>query len=195
MVGIWKWWRPPVLGLAAVVLAGASALAQQPSAERLQTCGACHGEDGNSKMEKIPSIAGQPEFFILNQLVLMREGIRKVEAMAPIVKDMKDEEINALAAHYAKLTAKKDDEPLDDALVKRGSEIAAQKRCVSCHGNNLQGSQQVPRIAKQRIDYLTPVLIEFRDGRREGADTIMSQPVAGLSDADLKALAHFSASK
>ena len=194
MVGIRKWWRPLVLGLAAVVFAGAPALAQS-AAERLQMCGACHGEDGNSKMEKIPSIAGQPEFFILNQLVLMREGIRKVEAMAPIVKGMKDEEINALAAHFSKLTAKKDDEPVDAELVKRGVEIAAQKRCVSCHGNNLQGDQQVPRIAKQRIDYLTPVLIEFRDGRREGADTIMSQPVAGLSDADLKALAHFAASK
>ena len=53
----------------------------------------------------------------------------------------------------------------------------------------------MPRIAKQRIDYMTAVLIEFREGRREGADTIMSQPVSGLSDADLKALAHFAASK
>jgi cytochrome c553 len=186
--------RPPVLALAAVVLSAAPAFAQSLN-ERLQTCAGCHGEDGNSKLEKIPSIAGQPEFFILNQLVLMREGIRKVEAMAPIVKGMKDEEINALAAHYAKQTAKKDDEPLDAALVKRGGEIAAQKRCVSCHGNNLQGDQQVPRIAKQRIDYLIYVLMEFRDGRREGADTIMSQPVAGLADADLKALAHYAASK
>jgi cytochrome c553 len=174
-----KWLRPPVLGLAAVFMSSALAFAQT-SAERLQLCGACHGEDGNSRMEKIPSIAGQPEFFILNQLVLMREGIRKVEAMAPIVKGMKDEEINALAAHFSKLTAKKDDEALDPELVKRGGEIAAQKRCVSCHGANLQGDQQVPRIAKQRIDYLTPVLVEFRDGKREGADTIMSQPVAGL---------------
>lgn len=194
MFGIHKWLRPPVLGLAAVVLAGMPALAQ-PSAERLQLCGACHGEDGNSKMEKIPSIAGQPEFFILNQLVLIREGVRKVEAMAPVVKDMKDEEINALAAHYSKLEAKKDDEAIDPALVARGAEIANQKKCVSCHMPNLQGQQQIPRIAKQRIDYLVQALTEFREGKREGADTIMSQPVAGLSDADLKALAHFAASK
>ena len=125
----------------------------------------------------------------------MREGVRKVDAMAPIVKGMKDDEITALAAHYSKLAPKKDDEPLDPELVKRGTDIANQKRCVSCHGNNLQGAQQVPRIAKQRIDYLVQALSEFRDGRREGADTIMSQPVAGLSDADLKALAHFAASK
>jgi cytochrome c553 len=194
MFGMNKWCRPPVLGLAAVVLAAAPALAQSLN-ERLQVCGACHGEDGNSKMEKIPSIAGQPEFFILNQLVLIREGVRKVEAMAPVVKGMKDEEINALAAHYAKLEAKKDDEPLDQALVARGTEIANQKKCVSCHGANLQGNQQVPRISRQRIDYLVQALTEFRAGTREGADTIMGQPVAGLSEADLKALAHFAASK
>ena len=75
-------------------------------AERIQLCAACHGEDGNSKIEKIPSLAGQPAFFILNQLFLMREGVRKVEAMAPIVKDLKDDDLDALSEHFAKLPAK-----------------------------------------------------------------------------------------
>ena len=81
--------RPPAFGLAAVsfCLLGlmGSALAQSgPPAEMLQLCAACHGEDGNSRMEKIPSLAGQPAFFILNQLFLMREGVRKVEALSLI---------------------------------------------------------------------------------------------------------------
>ena len=95
-----------------------------PLAERIQLCGACHGEDGNSKMENIPSLAGQPEFFMLNQLFLMREGVRKVEAMAPVVKDLKDGDLTALSEHYAKLAPKPSDEPIDPALVKRGQEIA-----------------------------------------------------------------------
>ena len=86
--------RPPVLGLAAVFIGAAPAAAQSgPLAEKLQLCAACHGEDGNSKIEKIPSLAGQPAFSILNQLFLMREGVRKVEAMASIVKDLKDESL------------------------------------------------------------------------------------------------------
>ena len=56
-------------------------------------------------MENIPSLAGQPEFFVLNQLFLMREGVRQVEAMAPFVKDLKDDDIDALAEHFAKLDA------------------------------------------------------------------------------------------
>jgi cytochrome c553 len=80
-------------------------------------------------------------------------------------------------------------------LAARGAELAQQKRCASCHGPNLAGQDQMPRIGKQRIDYLIKALTEFRDGTRTGADTIMSGPVAGLSDADLAALAHFSASQ
>ena len=76
-----------------------------PLAERIQLCGACHGEDGNSRMENIPSLAGQPEFFMLNQLFLMREGVRRIEVMAPFVKDLKDDELDALAKHFAKLAA------------------------------------------------------------------------------------------
>ena len=83
----------------------AAARRRMPLAERIQTCGACHGEDGNSKMENIPSIAGQPEFFMLNQLVLMREKVRPVEAMAPFVKDLKDDEIDSAGRAFRQAAA------------------------------------------------------------------------------------------
>ena len=101
--------------------------------EKIQLCSACHGEDGNSKMEKIPSLAGQPAFFILNQLFLMREGVRKVEAMAPIVKNLKDDDLNTLSQHFAAMAPKRSDEAVDAALAKKGAEIVAQRRGSSCH--------------------------------------------------------------
>jgi cytochrome c553 len=190
-----KWWRPPVFGLAAVFFYAGPARAQTgPLAEKLQLCGACHGEDGNSKIEKIPSLAGQPAFFILNQLFLMREGVRKVEAMAPIVKDLKDEELTGLSEHFAKLPAKRGDEPVDPALAKKGAEIATQRRCASCHLPTLAGQEQMPRVARQRIDYLVEALKSYRDNPRPGADTAMSVPISGASDADIAALAHYAAS-
>jgi cytochrome c553 len=178
------------------MLCAGAALAQgMPIAERIQLCSACHGEDGNSKTENIPSLAGQPAFFILNQLFLMREGVRKIEAMAPLVKDLKDEDLDALSKHFAALAPRPSGEPIDQTLVARGTPLAGQKRCVSCHGADLAGQDQIPRIGKQRIDYLTKALKELRDGTRPSADTIMSGSVAGLSDTDLVALAHFSASR
>ncbi len=190
-----KWWRPPAFGLAAVFLSAAAAFAQSgPSAETLQLCAACHGEDGNSKIEKIPSLAGQPAFFILNQLFLMREGVRKVEAMAPIVKDLKDDDLNTLSQHYAKLPAKRSDEPVDAALARRGAEISTARRCGSCHLPSLAGQEQMPRVARQRIDYLVETLKSYRDSPRPGADTAMSAAIVGASDADIAALAHYAAS-
>jgi cytochrome c553 len=193
-------WRPLAFGLAAAFVCTSQFLACHAKAqsgslgEKIQLCLACHGEDGNSRIEKIPSLAGQPAFFVLNQLFLMREGVRKVEAMAAIVKDLKDEDLTGLSEHFAKLPAKRSDEPIDAALAKKGAEIAAQRRCSSCHLPTLAGQEQMPRVAKQRIDYLVDVLKSYRDTPRPGADTAMSVPISGASDADITALAHYAAS-
>ena len=53
----------------------------------------------------------------------------------------------------------------------------------------------MPRLAKQRIDYMVRAMKAFRDNQRSGADTSMSAAVIGISDADLTALAHFAASQ
>ena len=167
----------------------------QPVAERLKQCGACHGEDGNSRTPNIPSLAGQPEFFLVNQIYLFREGIRKIEGMTPLVKGLKDDDLVAFAKHFTAQEAKPSDEAIDPALVKRGEALAGTLRCTSCHLPSLAGQQQMPRLAKQRIDYLIHSMKEFRDGTRTGADTLMSNVVSGASDDDLAALAHYAASR
>jgi len=189
--------RPPVLMLAAAfALFCSHALAQKLTLpERLAQCGTCHGEDGNSKLEKIPSLAGQPAFFTLNALILMREGVRKVEAMAPFVKDLTDADIQALAEHLEKLPAKRSDEKVDPALAERGAKIAAQRRCESCHLPSLEGHQQMPRLARQRIDYMIHAMRQYLTDSRSGADTAMTAAIYGLRDEDIIALAHWAASK
>src|SRR3954470_13812496 len=87
------------------------------------------------------------------------------------------------------------DEPIDPALVKRGGELAAGLRCGSCHLPTLAGQEQMPRLAKQRVDYMIYALKAFRDDKRSGADTLMTSVVLGKSDADLAALAHYAASR
>lgn len=174
---------------------GKPAEARPALAERIKLCQGCHGEDGNSRIANIPSLAGQPEFFVMNQLFLMREGVRRIDAMTPFVKDLKDEELDALAKHFSRLAPKSSDEAVDAALAKRGAMLSETKRCASCHLPNLSGQDQMPRLAKQRIDYMIHALKAFRDNQRSGADTTMSAVVFGLTDADAAALAHFAASQ
>lgn len=162
-----------------------------PLKDRIEQCSACHGADGNSKMEKIPSLAGQPEFFILNQLFLMREGVRRVEQMEGLTKDLKDEDLQALATHFSKLPPKASGEKIDAELVKRGEGLAERMRCGSCHLPTLAGQEQMPRLARQRIDYLVDAMKAFRDNKRSGADTAMTAAIIGASDDDIRALAHY----
>lgn len=163
--------------------------------ERIEQCAACHGQDGNSQIEKIPSLAGQPEFFLLNQLILMREGVRRIEPMAPFVKGLADGEIEAIARHFSRLEPKSSDEKVNPELAARGAELVARLHCESCHLPSLAGQMQMPRLAKQRIDYMIDALKAFRDDKRSGADTLMSAAIYGLRDADLVALAHYAASR
>jgi cytochrome c553 len=188
-------WRPPALVLAAALAFATTGSQAATLPERIALCAACHGEDGNSKIDKIPSLAGQPAFFVLNSLFLMREGVRKVDAMASFVKDLTDEELDGLSKHYAALPAKPSGEKIDAALAQKGAAVATQRGCVSCHLPTLEGQEQMPRLAKQRIDYLIPTLKAYRDAPRPGADTAMSATIAGASDEDIAALANFAASK
>jgi cytochrome c553 len=181
-----------LIRLAAILLVLSSSTFAQtgPLAVRIQQCAGCHGDDGNSKTKNIPSLAGQPEFFILNQLFLMREGVRKLDAMR-FVKDLQDEEITQLAKHFAAIEPRASDESTDPELGRRGSELAVKGRCASCHLTNMVGQQQIPRLARQRLDYLVLSMKELRDSKRPWANTLMSNAVAGLSDDDLTALAHY----
>ena len=172
--------------------AGLLAAALSCSASPQDSCLACHGPDGNSVTPGIPSIAGQPRLFIETQLVLIREELRPAPQMLPLVKGMKDAEITRLAEHFSKLPAKSmAPGPADPRLVKQAVARAQALRCNVCHTPDYGGQNQVPRLAGQREEYLVSEMLAYRDGKRKGGDTIMAAALYGVSDDDIKALAHF----
>ena len=188
--------RASAAALLAPLLVFATGYAEsRPLEERAAECVACHGTGGSSSTPGVPSIAGQPQFFIINQLILMREGVRPVAAMADVLKGLKDEEAVALAERFSSTPIVRSDETAVPALVKRGAELAVKMRCASCHMPGYEGSEQMPRLSGQRIDYMIDALKAYRDDKRPGADTAMTAVVYGASDADLAALAHYTATK
>ena len=182
---------------ARAVLATLAALAALPagaeaSAERVRLCESCHGPGGNSVTGKIPSIAGQPQTFLENQLVYFREQLRHAPVMQGVAKGMKDEEIVDLARHFAAQQVRAvASAPADPSRVEKGRALAAKLRCGQCHLPQFQGQGQMARLAGQREDYLLDALTGYRDGTRSAADTTMTDVLGGTSDADLGALAHF----
>jgi cytochrome c553 len=160
--------------------------------QNFNLCSACHGPDGNSTMDGVPSIAGQPKLFIENQLILFREELRKSEQMLPVVKGLKDPEIVKLAEHFSKLPARSVSvSPANKDLLVKGQELAKKLRCGVCHLADFRGQNQIPRLAGQREEYLESEMRAYRDNKRSGGDTIMAATLYGVKDGEIKALAHF----
>src|ERR1700749_3416331 len=101
--------------------------------EKAELCAGCHGDNGISQTENIPSLAGQLDQFIQWQLVFFRGGPRKNEQMQPIVEQIDNNDIRNLGAYFASLAPPKalpDDNP---DLSKKGAQAAVGRRCASCH--------------------------------------------------------------
>lgn len=66
-----------------------------------ETCVACHGANGLSKMEDVPNLAGETTMYIDTQLKAFRTGKRTHEIMTEIAADLSNEDIRAFAEWYA----------------------------------------------------------------------------------------------
>ncbi|CAL74283.1 putative cytochrome c4 precursor [Bradyrhizobium sp. ORS 278] len=159
---------------------------------KAELCAGCHGENGISQTENIPSLAGQQDQFIQWQLVFFRAGTRKNEAMKPIVDQLSNEDIRNLGAYFASLQPAKSP-PDDDAdLSKKGAEAAAGRRCASCHLDSYAGTKGVARLAGQREEYLVKALHDYKSGQRVGGSQAAMTDVAyPLSAEEITALAHY----
>src|SRR5580692_13072583 len=157
--------------LAAIFGSGSVAEAADLAAgkAKAEICAGCHGENGISTTENIPSLAGQQDQFIQWQLVYFRAGARKNEQMQQIVEQIDNADIRTLGAYFASLTPPKattqDDNP---DLSAKGAQAAVGRRCNSCHTDTFAGTKAVARIAGQREEYLVKALHDYKSGARSG---------------------------
>lgn len=176
----------------AAMVGAPAAIAAEASFE---TCASCHGIGGVSYNVETPSLAGQPSFYAITQLFLFRAGRRTNAEMSEVAKPMTDADLRAYSEVIGRLPAAPSPPgvPADPARMARGAALAEQHRCTSCHGADLAGGKQVPRLAGQREDYLARALTEFRSGARVGYTPAMNETLAGVGAADLGDLAHYMA--
>ena len=159
-----------------------------------QECAACHGADGRGGPNLAPSLAGQHGFYAITQLFLFKNGRRDSDAMNALAKDFSNDDLRGFSDVIGKLPAQATqptDAAPDDARIAIGRSLANSHQCLSCHGKDLAGAQQVPRLAGQYEDYLKRVMGEFRSGKRLGYTTAMNEALTGLKPEDLDNLAYF----
>jgi len=179
--------------IAFVCVGGGPAATAEPIEQRVAVCLGCHGARGQSAIPETPSLGGQPAFFVVAQLFLFREGRRQSEAMTAAARGLTNDDLRAFAGYIAKLPAPPPtDDPPDPAAYARGQALARKKPCGVCHNPDFSGREQMPRLAGQREDYLLKAMREYRSGARIGyGGATMGEELAGMSDGDLRDLAHF----
>ena len=181
--------------------AGGASAAKTPQAvdyaQRFASqCAACHGANGRSDMAGTPVLAGQPSLYVITQLFLFREGRRSNQPMTAVAKTLSDDDMRGFADYIGTLPPVPAPAPptADDAArMAKGRSLAEQHKCVFCHGANLDGGQQVPRIAGQKEDYLQESLRGFKSGSRPGYTQAMTAAVSQVPVEDLDTLAYYAA--
>ena len=94
-------WAAVCLALAA----SAAVAAGDPAKGRAKaaSCAACHGENGLAAVPDAPNLAGQPVFYLAEQLRQYRSGKRAHEVMSVVAKQLSDDDIDSLAAWFASI--------------------------------------------------------------------------------------------
>jgi cytochrome c553 len=181
--------------LAALLVMGAQCGPALPAslAERMVACVACHGENGQSRSPEVPSLGAQTAPYLLIQIFLFRERLRKVAIMNEAVASFSDDDLRSFADALAKLPPPVPDPDRDATRLERARTPISKYRCAFCHGADLAGRDNVPRIAGQREDYLVKTLREYKSSTRSGYDASMAEVLQPVSDAEIMDLAYYAA--
>jgi cytochrome c553 len=160
-------------------------------------CATCHGPDGNSINPVWPSLAGQSQNYLSQQLKNFRDGNRKNMSMSAMAAALTDQDIADLSAYYTSLNAKAG--TTKEKYVKLGSKIFSGGvtgviACTACHGPKGDGLDAAgfPKISGQKIQYVIKQLNDFKNGSRTGsANSMMNDIAAKMNDEQIEAIANY----
>lgn len=159
------------------------------------TCFVCHGDKGNSLHQGYPSLAGQPAAYLEAQLHNFASGARRNPNMGPLSMTMDNAQIKDLADYFAKVPPVANHYFKPDAQLRaKGQQLVAGGNCASCHGAQLMGHDQFPRLAGQGYDYLVAQFDAFASGTRSEPTGMMKRIAEVASPEDRKAIAAYLAS-
>ena len=157
-------------------------------------CALCHGPEGESASAIYPRLAAQHPDYLKKQLKDFRDGRRKSDTMSDMAKDLKDEDIVALATFFAgKKAGGRQPGDVDLAgvgkfIFQRGNTFSGVSACASCHGPKGFGTEQLPRLAGQHPAYIETQLKEFNKRERTNDNSIMHSIASKLTELETKAV-------
>lgn len=167
-----------------------------------QTCGACHGADGNSVTPIWPKLAGQKPKYLSKQMLAFKQGKdggRYDPIMSPLMQNLSAQDMKDLAAYFASqkvtLAAVEPKTVVLGQQIYRGGIIDEEiSACSACHsprglGNDAAG---FPALSGQQVDYTVKQLKAYRSGERNnGLAFIMNGIAKRMTDEEIQQVAKY----
>jgi sulfide dehydrogenase cytochrome subunit len=155
------------------------------------TCAGCHGTDGASAGEYLPTIGGMDKDYLYAVMSDYKTGLRPSTIMGRIMRGYSDLEIWAIAGYYASQPWVATDRVAEAAQVHVGERIHDQQ-CETCHEDGGRGQKdETPRLAGQWAEYTRYALETCRSIGRRCDPRKMAERVMQLSDDEIDSLARY----
>ncbi len=152
---------------------------------KLQSCNACHGQNGQPISPNIPIIWGQTTAFLVKQLHDYRSGDRDNAIMSSLAKTLKQEELRPAAVYLTGKTW-----PAHAGAAAATPQPNGMAVCRACHQENFTGGLPAPRLAGQSYEYLVDQMRRFAtEERSNNAD--MVKIMQALSAGEREAMARY----
>lgn len=156
--------------------------------ERAVLCVHCHGEDGNSKRDRIPNLAKQNSEYLFIQFEHFANGTRKDYVMSKLANGLTPQDRLAVALYFSEQEVKPREQGVSSSLA--GANIY-NGSCIACHGKEGHGSAQYPRIAGQPYEFLEMTLLRFLEADEQRQNSPMTSVVKHMSPEQLKEVAAY----
>lgn len=158
-------------------------------------CNGCHGTNGVSRGESIPSIAGLEKRFFMRIMMEFKKNERSSTIMDRIAKGYKASVIRKIAGYYSDLEWVNTNIAPDGEKVRIGKKIH-DEYCEECHSENGQHQDhEIPRISGQVRNYLYMQMLTYYLGKENMPQPEkMEERIKKLEIEELVALSHYYAS-
>jgi sulfide dehydrogenase cytochrome subunit len=192
--------KPKYLALSAMVgaLLGATTLsaAEIRSATALAgTCAGCHGTNGYSVGDTMPSIAGLNKRYLVKTMEDFKSDVRPSTIMGRIARGYSDQDLETIAAFFAAQEWQAAPQKVDAKKAEAGARLH-EEACATCHGRDgSYNEKETPRLAGQWLRYTYMQLVDLHDIERPTADPHeMHKRIEKLSKEEIDALSNYYAS-
>lgn len=159
------------------------------------TCNGCHGPNGISESQDIPTIAGLNFRYFYATMQAFRKDRRKSSIMGRIAKGYKSGQLQRMALYFGTQPWVGKPGEVDARLAQRGQALHGEY-CEECHEQNGHfQDKETPPLAGQARGYLLYQMQDYRVASSQlPQPPLMQERLERLSDADLVALSEFYAS-